>query len=37
MITDQGRNVQQWWSDREELVKKQAGRAESVKQLNETL
>lgn len=37
MISDQARNVQQWWTDREGLLKVQAGRKESVRQLNETL
>ncbi|TID25186.1 Serine/threonine-protein kinase [Venturia nashicola] len=37
MISDQARNVQQWWADREGLLKVQAGRKESVRQLNETL
>jgi hypothetical protein len=37
MIVDQERNVQQWWKDREALVVRQAGRVQSIKELNETM
>ncbi|KAF2431265.1 hypothetical protein EJ08DRAFT_660140 [Tothia fuscella] len=37
MIFDQENNVKQWWKDREALLVRQAGRVDSVKELNETI
>jgi hypothetical protein len=37
MMADQERNVQQWWKDREALLVRQAGRVQSIKELNETM
>jgi hypothetical protein len=37
MIADQESNVQQWWKDREALLVRQAGRVQSIEELNETM